>query len=253
MKQSNFTWVRTVTDENGAYRFTLVPSGDAELRAIGMARQAAIEVGQAAVVDFESAAETGTIEGRVTYRGAAPMYASVSVVARGGGAIRNIHASVEADGSYRALEVPAGPCKVKITARGDVVLSNATKFFDVDVQVARSTRLDADIVGGAAVSGVVSGKRYYAVDSVYVLPGEIAAPEPLTLNAFRDFERIVVGDQNLDEGGEFLFEGLEPGVYTVVGCSFLEESPEAFESAYIGLQVVELTSDQETVLEIVTD
>jgi hypothetical protein len=253
MKQSNFTWAQTVTDEHGAYRFSRVPLGDAELRALGIVRQTMVEVGRITMVDFESATDTGTIEGKVTYRGKAPKQAFVTIIAGDGDAIRSTRTRVDADGSYQTLDVPVGPCVVKISARGDAALSNAMKLFDVEVEEGGVTRQDADFTGGATVSGVVSGKRYYAVDSVVVLPGEIEIPNPVTLNDYRGFERITVGNHNLDEGGKFSFEGLEPGLYTVVGCSFFEESPEAFETAHIGLEVVELTGDQETVLEIVME
>jgi len=253
MKQSNFTWVEMGTDERGHYRFSEVPAGDAEVNAMGLVRQTSVEVGQVVVVDFESATDTGTVEGKVTSGGKALSQAGVTVIARGGGMTRITRAHVEVDGSYRALDIPVGPCTVKIAAGGDGSLSSAMKFFDVEVRGGAVTRVDADFTGGASLSGVVSGSRYYAVDSAVLFPGEIEFPDPMTLNFYRELEQIVVGNLNLDAGGEFVFEGLEPGVYTIVGCSFLEESPEAFASAYVGVEVVELTGDQETVLEIVME
>lgn len=203
---NNVQIATTVSQSNGSFQFIGVREGSYFLSALtqGFSSDIAgadLSPGQTINVTIHLKANPGSIAGRVADPDGNPIPPAVIKVINGNETIRGIGQS-SADGTYAIANLPTGTLSVIVSAPN---FSNSIRGASLAAGE-QVTNLDFVLIPDP---GAVSGQ---ITNSVTGQPIGSANVEIRTLNA----SGLSIGSVSASPFGNFLFTGLQPGIYTVI-------------------------------------
>lgn len=207
-------------------------------------RQAEIEPGRVTVVDFHFPAEYAVVEGTVTVNGEPVAGAEIQGTVTNEEGQSYFRGRSGEDGRYRIGDAVPGSAWLEVTyamAEG----TELRKSFSLELPEGGTVRQDVPFETTTGVSGVVTNLRPGDVGQVLALQGHVAV-DTSTVDAILSLERIRAGQADIDEGGGFAIEGLEPGPHTLVALIFSGEADtgeEAIGSIRVGTQTITVPPD----------
>ncbi|CAH1223706.1 hypothetical protein PAECIP111893_05031 [Paenibacillus plantiphilus] len=203
---NNVQIATTVSQSNGSFQFISVREGSYFLTAVAQGYSsdiagADLSPGLIINVALHLKANPGSIAGRVTDPDGNPIPPAVIKVINGNETIRGI-GQTSADGTYAVSNLPAGTLSVIVSAPN---FSNAVRGVSLAPGEQAANLNFVLIPDPGAISGQIT-------NSVTGQPIGSADVEIRTLNA----SGLSIGSVSASPFGNFLFTGLQPGIYTII-------------------------------------
>jgi hypothetical protein len=244
-------------EADGSYRLERVTPGIANVKAFvtrhrGMSRTAIVEPGKTTIVDFGFPAARSTLEGRVTVEGE-PVEGAILRLSVGTepGAYETYATSTGSSGVYRFEGLPPGEASMaaQFGGRNGPARRKSVSFH---ITADNVTVQDVDITAGnCAVSGKIDVPRKDRNGAALILDGEVVLEE-FTVAALESLDSLMVAHSR-EMSGTYRFDGLAPGVYTLLVVIYPDEVDSVSDSmgqALVASEVVHLEEGQEIAVDL---
>jgi len=222
------TQEQVITGEDGRYRIEGLRTGDFDVLAkytlpgdSGLLRiQSSVRIvaGTEATLNFDFPKKLGTLEGTVTVNGSPATSAEIKGLIDMPQGHATFNTTAGENGFYRIENILPGKVSIRVTARSnDAELRRGVD--GEEVRGGETTRVDVDFDAKASLSGKVTNLAGAEVGQAFAYRGHDEV-DVSTVEAIIRLESTKVGESDINDKGEFVISGLEPGDYTLVALVF---------------------------------
>jgi hypothetical protein len=233
------------TDSEGAYDLRNVPPGvtTVSLRAQGGITQddireqvADLVAGTVTEVDFVLGGGGAVLEGVVSVKGAVPSRGRITVELEAPSGLISRSADLDAEGAYRVEGLESGIAIVTAYALVEGDDRFRTLREEVEIVDGEASTQDFIFATTATLRGVLTGLGDGERGTLVLLAGDVSLSNP-TPQEILELQDLAVAMTESGPEGNYSFDGIEPGPYTIVGAA-MRGAPQSVTEFLTGIRYV---------------
>ncbi len=233
------------TDSDGAYDLRNVPPGitTVSLRAEGGMTQddireqvADLVAGTVTEVDFVLGGGGAVLEGVVSVKGAAPSRGRITVELEAPSGLISRSADLDAEGAYRVEGLESGMAIVTAYALVEGDDRFRTLREEVEIVDGEASTQNFIFATTATLRGVLTGLGDGERGTLVLLAGDVSLSNP-TPQDILELQGLAVAMTESGPEGNYSFDAIEPGAYTIVGAA-MRGAPQSVTEFLTGIRYV---------------